>query len=471
MWGSTGDRWDCAPSTAFPSLQSIRKAALLIPNGELLSLQTAGTIYLQAPNMYGPSRKIQHWLRQVGVLQRAFPNSILKLDNVVRTSHERNIHRLLNCTELRAVICCPRAGDDRQFWRAVAALGRLHGSRLQLQAVKPDAFWMLEAEPSLAAYVSQANLRWDMPSTPWSAGAGSGLADLVSSLSRLTKLTLGNKDSVLGEAGMLDALRQLSGLQSLHCPGDVMQTLLVNSVPCSWSLLTELQLQTSTSRGDVPDMSLVEQQCPQLQALSMEKASLLCLTALTSLTCQLWRPQAGDSIQCPQLANLHVQLAGVSNLLPSTITSLTLGTLTLDRPMFMANLEDQHLRSQRSVVHIRFLSHLMDISRIQRLIPTILPVLATSVTSVALTTDPQAFMPPGMDEQQFHHLGDWFPPLQRVHIHLRNMQVEGELLISAAWLPAHCRLVVTHKLECPVRVVNCSSGCLSLPLSSWPESE
>ena len=63
---------------------------------------------------------------------------------------------------------------------------------------------------------------------------------------------------------MLEALRQLSALQSLHCRGTAMQMLLVNSVP-SWPLLTELLL--STFAG-APDLSLVEQQCPQLQALA-----------------------------------------------------------------------------------------------------------------------------------------------------------------------------------------------------------
>ena len=51
---------------------------------------------------------------------------------------------------------------------------------------------------------------------PWSRYAGSSLADQVSSLSSLTKLTLRDQFSVLGEAGMLDALRQLSVLRFLH---------------------------------------------------------------------------------------------------------------------------------------------------------------------------------------------------------------------------------------------------------------
>ena len=87
---------------------------------------------------------------------------------------------------------------------------------------------MLEAEPSLAAHVSQADLPWS-----WRADAGSGLAGQVSSLSSLTKLTLRDQSSVLGEASMLDALRQLSGLQSLQCLDNTMQMLLINAVPAA----------------------------------------------------------------------------------------------------------------------------------------------------------------------------------------------------------------------------------------------
>ena len=176
----------------------------------------------------------------MGVLQRVFPNCIFRLDGVVRTLSRHNIHLMLSCTELRDVTICPPyvpGRRNRQFWQAIAALGRLHGSRLQLQVLKPGAFRMLAAEPLLAAHVSQADLRCH-PAMPWNA------ADVASSLSSLTKLTLRDQDSVLGHAGMLDALRQLSALQCLHCPGDVMQTLLAKSVPCSWSLLTKLQLET-----------------------------------------------------------------------------------------------------------------------------------------------------------------------------------------------------------------------------------
>ena len=178
--------------------------------------------------------------------------------------HLQPTGRVSSCTELRDVTICPTSlpsGRERQLWQAIAALGRLHGDRLQLQ-VPAHSFLMLEAEPSLAAHVSQTEL----PGS-WSADAGSSLANQVRSLSSLTKLTLNNRhtergeltivnalftlrvndqDSVLGGAGMLDALRQLSALQSLHCPGDVMQTLLVNSVPRSWSLLTKLQFSRGT---------------------------------------------------------------------------------------------------------------------------------------------------------------------------------------------------------------------------------
>ena len=232
---------------------------------------------------------------------------------------------------LRDVTICPTS-YNRQFWQTIAALGRLHGGRLQLQ-MPAHSFLMLEAEPSLAAHVSQAEL----PGT-WSADAGSGLADQVSSLSSLTKLTLNNKHTeqgevtslrlytpmlhnqdpvlreagVLGQAGRLGALRQLSALQTLHCPDDVMQTLLVNAVPRSWSLLTKLQLSKGTfgpltDGRDARVWSLVEQQCPQLQALAMNHAFPLCLTALTSLTCSDWLHDDTDSFQCTRLGHLHVR--------------------------------------------------------------------------------------------------------------------------------------------------------------------
>eukprot|EP00891_Asterochloris_glomerata_P003282 jgi/Astpho2/3282/Aster-08046 len=242
-----------------------------------------GPLHLEPPELQLMTRReFQHWLWQVGVLQRAFPNSTLKLDDLQMPAH---------------------------------------------------SFLMLEAEPSLAAHVSQAEL----PGT-WSADAGSGLADQVSSLSSLTKLTLNNKHTeqgevtslrlytpmlhnqdpvlreagVLGQAGRLGALRQLSALQTLHCPDDVMQTLLVNAVPRSWSLLTKLQLSKGTfgpltDGRDARVWSLVEQQCPQLQALAMNHAFPLCLTALTSLTCSDWLHDDTDSFQCTRLGHLHVR--------------------------------------------------------------------------------------------------------------------------------------------------------------------
>ena len=108
--------------------------------------------------------------------------------------------------------------------------------------------------------------------------------------------------------------------------------------------------------------------------------------------------------------------------------------------------------------------------------------------SVKLTIHPQAFFPPDMDGsmagQHFHLLGAWFPDLRRLHIHLSTTaslqlydhvvlgtQHTEEVVISAAWLSAHCKLVVTHKLTCPGRNVKGHSGCLSLPLSSHPALE
>ncbi len=353
-----------------------------------------------------------------------------------------------------------------------ATLARLHGSRLQLQ-VSALAFQMLEGQSALAALVSQAELPCG-----WEANPSSGFADQVSSLSSLTKLTLPTRFPVLREAGMLDSLRQLSALQSLCCCSDDMQTLLVHSVPRSWPLLTQLQI-TASHVMDAPDLSLVEQQCPQLQALAVHKVTSLCLTALTSLTCTYWLSQ--DSFQCSQLAHLHVRIGADINLLPSTITSLSLEPHR--RPYLgmypgMGNLRDQHLRSQLSLVHICFRSHLSNLPNIQKLLPAIHPV-STHVTSVELTVHPQAFIPPditgSMAGQHFCHLDAWFPYLQRLHIHLQERTYEPlklkEVLISAAWLSAHWRLVFTHKLTCPVHIVECPSGCLSLPLSSRPADE
>ena len=414
----------------------------------------------------------------MGILQHAFPNSTLKLDDVVHTTDEVDILQLLKCTELRDVTICPMpapGGRGRPIWCAVAALGRLHGSRLQLHVPQSGAFRMLEAEPSLAAHVSQADLRCH-PSYPSFADAGSSLVDQVSSLSSLTQLILPTHDSLLGKAGMLDALRQLSALQSLFCMGHDMQTLLVNSVPRSWSLLTQLELGNLTNEPDPLDWSLVEQQCPQLQALAMHSAVPLTyqgLTALTSLTCQVWYPQDRAWIQCSRLGNLYVDHRADPNLLPSTVTSLSLNDTAWQEPSpCVVDTVDDHLRSVQSLVHMCFKSHLWDLSQIQERVPASHPALS-SVTSVEFTFHPQAFLA-DMDGQHFHHLGACFLHLQRVHIHLNcsySKQPKDEVLISAAWLPAHCRLVVTHQLTCPVRVVECPSGCLSLPLHSRPADE
>ena len=422
-------------------------------------------MYLETPNLDRLSRgAFQHWLWQVGVLQRAFPDSTLEMDDVVRTAHEHNIHDPLSCTELRGVALCLAPAPGGQ---AFATLGRLHGSRLQLQ-VPADAFPMLEAEPALAAHVSRAALPCFR-----SRNASSSWADQVSSLSGLTKLTLPNLVSMQGagmlaEAGMLDALQQLSMLRSLCCLGDDMQTLLAHSVPLSWPLLTKLQLGLSARNlvdgRSAPDLSLVEQQCPQLQALAVHKATWLCLTALTSLTCPYWEPRDTDSFQCSQLVHLHVRTSANLNLLLSTLTSLSLDPMP--RPFLApANLQHQHLSSQQALVHISFTSHLMDLSDIQGLVPATRPLLAPSVASVELTMSLEAFHPPdlggSMAEQHFHHLDAWFPHLQRLHVCLQHnflhqpQQRLEEVLMSAAWLPAHCRLTVTHKLSRPVRIVKC----------------
>ena len=240
----------------------------------------------------------------MGALQCAFPNSTLELDNVFTTADETYISRLLSCTELRGITICPinvPVGRHWQGWRTMAALGRLHGSRLQLKVLNPGTFVMLVAEPSLTAHVAQADSSFGTELT-WGAD-DSGLARQVSSMSSLTRLLLSHNSGLYGarvlkRAGMLDALRQLPVLLSLICLDDDMQTLLVNSVPGSWSLLTELELSPSASSvTDAPFWSLVERQCPQLQALAMYEATSLCLTALTSLTCNHWEPQDTDSFQ------------------------------------------------------------------------------------------------------------------------------------------------------------------------------
>ena len=171
-------------------------------------------------------------------------------------------------------------------------------------------------------------------------------------MSSLTQLTLPIQGSVLGQAGMLDALQQLSELQSLICMGHIMQTLLVNSVPCSWSLLTKLELHTYGLEPDLIDWSLLEQQCPQLQALAISRAIPLCLTALTSVTCAVWRLQ--DRFECSRLGHLHVTHRAQPNLLPSTLTSLSLRTINWWEPSaFVVSFIDDHLRSAQSLGHIR----------------------------------------------------------------------------------------------------------------------
>ncbi len=124
-------------------------------------------------------------------------------------------------------------------------------------------------------------------------------------------------------------------------------------------------------------------------------------------------------------------------------------------------------------MHICFTSQLQGLSSIRDLVQANEhPVLATSVTSVKITIELEAYIPPDMKGQHFYHLGAWFTHLQRVHIHLYGWLAEGEPLISAAWLPAHCRLVVTHNLlKGLIRVVHGPPGCLSLPLSSRPEDK
>ena len=198
----------------------------------------------------------------------------------------------------------------------------------------------------------------------------------------------------------------------------------------------------------------------------------LCLAALTSLTCN-WVLEDTDSIQCTRLGHLHLLFAANLNPLPSTLTSLSLKCIQWQ---FAHDNEDHLLKSQQFLVHICFTALLSDLSSIPPLAPLHL-VVATSVTSVELTFRPSAFSSPGyggsIAGQHFRHLWAWFSYLQRLHIHLHDHMVLGrqdgeEVVISAAWLPAHCRLVVTHKLTCPVSNVKGHSGCLSLPLSSCP---
>ena len=400
----------------------------------------------------------------MGILQRAFPNSTLTLNRVIWTADEVDIHHLLSCTMLRGVAVRPTPVNDRrhrQFWQAMAALGRLHGGRLQL-LVGPFDIRALEAEPSLAAHVSQATLARFADAGRLSS-LSSSWADQVSSLSSLTKLTLRDRDS---DAGMLNTLRQLSALQSLHCQGNAMQTLLVNSIPHSWSLLTGLHISRFAA---AMDLSLVEQQCPQLQALALYEAIPLrhvVLTALTSLTCQCWLPQDTDSFQCSRLGHLHVEHSAKLSMLPSTLTSLS-----LNYDVAWPNNYGERPRSQLPLVHIRYSPLLKDLSHIQCLVPTMHSAVATSVTSVQLKIDPQALIPPDMFRQHLGYLDTWFPHLQRVHIHLHSKSHAAKVLISAAWLPTRCRLVVTHKLKCPVHVLKSRPGCLSLPLSLRPAHE
>ena len=115
-------------------------------------------------------------------------------------------------------------------------------------------------------------------------------------------------------------------------------------------------------------------------------------------------------------------------------------------------------------MHICFTSPLRGLHSIQDLVQANGSfVLATSVTSVKLTIEPEAFISPHMNIQYFQQLGAWLPHLQRVHIHLSGAQAEKETLIRAAWLPAHCRLVVTHNLKGLVRVVRCPPGFCRFP--------
>ena len=118
-----------------------------------------------------------------------------------------------------------------------------------------------------------------------------------------------------------------------------MQTLLVNSVPHSWSLLTKLQV-TEYAARDL-SWSLVEQQCPQLQALAMNKAVPLCLTALTSLTCSYRHRQLSVLSDGPHACELHSQSRSAAQ-----HTYQPLSGLFSWRPLVMGNLQHQHLKSQ-----------------------------------------------------------------------------------------------------------------------------
>ena len=102
----------------------------------------------------------------------------------------------------------------------------------------------------------------------------------------------------------------------------------------------------------------MEQQCPQLQALAMNLDFPLCLTALTSLTCQEWLTKDIDSFRCSRLGHLHVLYTAKLKLLPSTLSSLSLESI---RGVFVGNIEDQHLRSQRCLMHICFTTLLCDL--------------------------------------------------------------------------------------------------------------
>ena len=286
---------------------------------------------------------------------------------------------------------------------------------------------------------------------------GNVLEARLSSLSGLTRLTLGNLSRWLAHA---HKLRQLSALHPLQYRGGVMQSLLLNAIPHSWTLLTELQLVPSSG---ATDWSLVEQQCPQVQGLAMDMAISLSLTALTSLTCQRWLPHDTDSFQCSRLGHLHVECSAKLSMLPSTLTSLS-----LNYAVAWPNYYGDPMRSQQSLVHICYLPLLKDLSHIQGLVPVMYSALATSVTSVHLTIGPQALIPPDIFRQHLKYLDTWFPHLQRVHIHLQGKSQAAEVLISAAWLPTRCRLVVTHNLKCPVLVLKSRPGCLSLPLSVGP---
>ena len=90
---------------------------------------------------------------------------------------------------------------------------------------RSDSKFFLYLAPVSKGHVPKAALTWDTDTS-------SNLTDQVG-LSSLTTLTLKNQDSVLGEAGMLSALPQLSAEQSLH----------YQHQPCSgWHLHAQLRL-------------------------------------------------------------------------------------------------------------------------------------------------------------------------------------------------------------------------------------